>query len=545
MNNVDSWNGVALGMMSLVVIVVLYLWISLALAAVFRKSGEEAWKAWVPVLNQIVLLRLGGLSGWLFLLVLVPFFGAFALWVVTIIAIHRINAAFGFGAGMTVLGALLFPVWASVLGFGSARWIGTDSDVGPRRGGAVSAPVVPGAAGAPVSGSPVVSGAPVVAGTPGAPAMSGASVGSPGTPAMSGASASVGASPVGPRSSAGAPGAAPAAAFADWAPPPPPASPAAPSRPSVEVSSVPPVPPMPPRPESPVTAEVAAGETLLARPADAEPPAGPAAPSITVPPVVAVPPSITVPPAAPGAGNGRGRWGGFDLGSVSELTSDVTEAESGAPAPISAVPPVSESPPPSTPAVTRVPPMPPAPPAAPEASEADDEPWAPLRPPVESEAFPETSGPVSAVAGAPDAGAPRAARSSVSAAHTRPEIPEELPDETLIARRRRTAWSLIPRGGTPIQLAADVVILGRRPSPDPAYPRAQLVAVDDGTVSKTHARLVLREDRWYVTDLHSTNGVLFATLMGTEVEATPGDEVEAGERFFLGDAEMRLARSEP
>lgn len=32
--------------------------------------------------------------------------------------------------------------------------------------------------------------------------------------------------------------------------------------------------------------------------------------------------------------------------------------------------------------------------------------------------------------------------------------------------------------------------------------------------------------------------------MGTEVEATPGEEVEAGDRFLMGDAEIRLVRSE-
>ena len=40
------------------------------------------------------------------------------------------------------------------------------------------------------------------------------------------------------------------------------------------------------------------------------------------------------------------------------------------------------------------------------------------------------------------------------------------------------------------------------------------------------------------------DGVLFATLMGTEVEAPPGVEVEAGDRFLLGDAEVRLVRSD-
>ena len=41
-------------------IVALYVWTALALSAVFRKSGEQAWKAWVPILNQVVLLQLGG-----------------------------------------------------------------------------------------------------------------------------------------------------------------------------------------------------------------------------------------------------------------------------------------------------------------------------------------------------------------------------------------------------------------------------------------------------------------------------------------------------
>jgi hypothetical protein len=103
---------------------------------------------------------------------------------------------------------------------------------------------------------------------------------------------------------------------------------------------------------------------------------------------------------------------------------------------------------------------------------------------------------------------------------------------------------LIPPSGAPVALTAEVIILGRKPVRDEAYPTAQLISIDDGTVSKTHARLELRADRWYVTDLGSTNGVLFATLMGTEVEATPGVEIEAGERFYLGDAEVRLQRND-
>jgi hypothetical protein len=177
----------------------------------------------------------------------------------------------------------------------------------------------------------------------------------------------------------------------------------------------------------------------------------------------------------------------------------------------------------------------------------DSEPWAPARSPMsEADAFPEASGPVSAIAGAPDAGTPRSARTSVSAFHGKPEIPDEqdVLDETIIVRRKRTDWTLVPPTGEPVALSAEVVILGRRPAGDPDFPGAQLVSIHDGTVSKTHARLTLREDRWYVTDLDSTNGVLFATVMGTEVEAPAGEEVEAGDRFLLGDAEVRLRRSD-
>jgi hypothetical protein len=451
MTTIDDSTAVGLGMLTFVLIVVLYVWTALALSAVFRKSGEQPWKAWVPILNQVVLLQLGGFSGWLFLLVLVPFVGPVIVWALLIVACYRINVAFGHGVGMTVLAALVLPVWASVLGFGPARWLGTElgargaQGAGPRRTAAVD------------PGEP---GEYVPRATP--PAYS------PSLPL-------------------------PAPPPGDWNPPP--------------------VPPLPTAPE----------------PASA--------------------------------------WGGFDLGAVSEVTSEVTGADSSAPAPISAVPvraaapeplvseppaPVAAAPEPPSP-VAAAPPVAPAPVAAPPvtrvpampAPEPAAEPWAPQRSPMaETDAFTETSGQVSAIVGAPAAGTPRSARASVSSQHTKAHIPDDPLDETIITRRRRAAWSLVPPAGAAIPLTADVVLVGRKPSPDRGFPGAQLVSIDDGTVSKTHARLTLRDDHWYVTDLGSTNGVLFATLMGTEVEAAPGEEVEAGERFFLGDAEVRLQRSD-
>jgi len=453
MTTIDDSTGIALGLITFLLVAALYVWTALALSAVFHKSGEQAWKAWVPVLNHVVLLELGRFSGWLYLLVLIPFVGPLIVWALLVVACYRINLSFGFGAGMTVLAALLLPVWASILGFGPARWLGVEMAArgpggGPRR----------------TSQSDSTPDEFVPRATP--PAYS---------PSM----------PL-PTPPAGG-----------WTAPP-----------------VPPAPPLPP-------ASGAASSIADRAPAPA-PVAGR---------------STYTPQAAPD----EGRWGAFDLGAVSEVTNEVTGAHSSAPAPISAVPVRSTvdddpEPPRTAPPVTRVPA---APDPAPEA-----EPWAPARSPMsDPETFPDTSGQVSAIVGAPDAGTPRSARASISAQHTKAEIPEDPIDETVITRRRRTAWSLITPAGTAVPITAEVVLLGRKPAPDGAYPEAQLIAIGDGTVSKTHARLELRDDHWYVTDLGSTNGVLFATLMGTEVEATPGVEVEAGERLFLGDAEVRLQRS--
>ena len=136
-------SGVLFGVLfTLLITAGLYIWIALALSAVFRKSGEEGWKAWVPILNSIVLLQLAGLSPWLVLLSFVPILNIAAI-VVFAIAIYRVSGAFGYGAGMTVLGVLLFPVWASIIGWGSARWVGreiTAQDAHGARGARSSAP---------------------------------------------------------------------------------------------------------------------------------------------------------------------------------------------------------------------------------------------------------------------------------------------------------------------------------------------------------------------------------------------------------------------
>jgi hypothetical protein len=414
---------IALGVTG-VLSVLLYVWTAIGLAAVFRKAGEDAWKAWVPFLNGAVVLQLGGFSGWLVLIVLVPLFGPLLLYVSAIVATHNINRSFGLGGGMTVLAALLFPVWASVLGFGSARWLATEEGWGPVR----SSPTVAlpfGPLDVPERTSSLLDG---------------------------------------PRPYSG------------------------------DGLRISPLPDEGGRRRAPEPEPAPSPHELWFGTEDAEEPeAAPSEepfPSTTgwIPP--APPPAAPAPPAVP---------------------------------PTTAIPSVRPEPAPEQPSVTR-------------------RSWGDFAV-TEDDAFPEASGAVSAVVGAPRAGAPRSALSSVSAQHTRPD--DDLPDETVVTRRRRVTWALVPAGAAPIELTGERAILGRRPAADPLHPGAQLVAIPDPTrtVSKTHALLRRRGETWFITDLGSTNGVVFATIMGAEVEAEPGVEVEAGERFLLGDLEVRVTRT--
>ncbi|ALJ18987.1 DUF5684 domain-containing protein [Microbacterium sp. No. 7] len=99
----------------------LYVWMSIALAAVFRRLGAEEWRAWVPLLNVATLLQRADLNPWLVLVVLIPAVGPFALLVVFVLAARRVGAVFGYGAGMIVVAALVPVVWATIVGFGTER----------------------------------------------------------------------------------------------------------------------------------------------------------------------------------------------------------------------------------------------------------------------------------------------------------------------------------------------------------------------------------------------------------------------------------------
>lgn len=99
---------------ALVMIAVWHLWYAWALAQVLAAHETPTWRAWVPVLNEAEVLRLGRVDPVKVALLFVPLVAVYPL-VLKALAAHRIGARYGRGAGTTVLAVLLPPVWATSL----------------------------------------------------------------------------------------------------------------------------------------------------------------------------------------------------------------------------------------------------------------------------------------------------------------------------------------------------------------------------------------------------------------------------------------------
>lgn len=99
---------------AVVMIAAVHVWYAWGVAQVLAAQGVDSWRAWVPLLNESELFRLGRIEPVKAVLLLVPFVSVYAL-VLKVIAAHRIGARYGRGAGTTALAVVLPPVWATVL----------------------------------------------------------------------------------------------------------------------------------------------------------------------------------------------------------------------------------------------------------------------------------------------------------------------------------------------------------------------------------------------------------------------------------------------
>lgn len=79
----------------IILAIVLYVVVCIPLMKLFDRAYVEKWKAWVPIVNTWTMLQLGGLPGWLSLLVFIPIVGTFAGYVVTALANFKFSKAYG------------------------------------------------------------------------------------------------------------------------------------------------------------------------------------------------------------------------------------------------------------------------------------------------------------------------------------------------------------------------------------------------------------------------------------------------------------------
>lgn len=517
----------------------LYIWYLWSLSRLFPKLGLPSWAGWVPLWNQWQLIERGGLPGWLAMFAVVPGLSLVTL-VALIIAIHRIDVEHGKGAGYTVLGILLPPVWAMLL----TNHIGDLGYAAPA-GGSFGAPTQGAGYPAGYGQSQAPAQAPGYAPSGAAPrTWTSGPQGGPGTQpeAFAGQPAAwQGLPPVAPEQATGSP---------EWYAPP--REGGTPSEAASQET------PPPSAPQSPVA------QSPAAQP--------PARPDRNTPEWQPAPGEASGPAPGQGSAPAPADWGFSRTteGDFQRLAAEELGARSAAPlgipepvrpfswpgpdepappmdpAPAASVDPapaVSVDPAPAVPAALGDPEpvaVVPAPaPAAPEtvahetvAHEQPSRLTEPPQSPISASPAPERSI-FDREPGGPAVAAPRAAFETDEASL------EDLDRTVVVPRRGR--WGIELPDGEVLELSSDDIVLGRKPEPLGGSTTLRLTD-PTRTVSKSHLRMRRNGDEWSLEDLHSTNGVATIGESGEAEPVEPGHETAATARFVIGTLEVALHR---
>jgi pSer/pThr/pTyr-binding forkhead associated (FHA) protein len=91
------------------------------------------------------------------------------------------------------------------------------------------------------------------------------------------------------------------------------------------------------------------------------------------------------------------------------------------------------------------------------------------------------------------------------------------------------ALRLVPASGSPIEIGQDQVLVGREPTCD--------VVLNDGSVSRKHARLEKRGRTWMVVDQGSANGTFVDSQRVAETALRTGQELRFGAVTFRVEIE--------
>lgn len=89
---------------------------------IFKKAGEEGWKAIIPIYNVITLLKIVNIKPLFILVLLIPIVGSIAFAIIGIMAGIRLCRGFGKSDGFIVGYFLLHVVFGLILAFDDSTW---------------------------------------------------------------------------------------------------------------------------------------------------------------------------------------------------------------------------------------------------------------------------------------------------------------------------------------------------------------------------------------------------------------------------------------
>jgi hypothetical protein len=95
----------------------------------FAKAGEPGWASLIPVYNMMIMSKIAGRGETYGLLCLIPCAGIIFAIIILVDFCKQFDVGGGFVAGLLLLPIVFWPI----LGFGSARYIGSGSGVRSRR----------------------------------------------------------------------------------------------------------------------------------------------------------------------------------------------------------------------------------------------------------------------------------------------------------------------------------------------------------------------------------------------------------------------------
>ena len=98
----------------------MYIYMALTLMKTAQKlKAEDAWYAWIPILNVVLLFKLGEQNPWLILLSLIPGIGTLVVAILSIIATMKVCEKRGYDKFFGLL--MLVPV-ANIILWGMLAW---------------------------------------------------------------------------------------------------------------------------------------------------------------------------------------------------------------------------------------------------------------------------------------------------------------------------------------------------------------------------------------------------------------------------------------